>query len=93
MALIIMVGCSTQKDNAANRSLQNLSARYNLIYNSNVLLTAYQDELLKTHTDNYDHLLAVYIAPAAIDYLSATSNVADVKTLDEIAQKGPNYCG
>jgi tetratricopeptide (TPR) repeat protein len=83
----MLYGCSSQKDNATNRSLQNLSARYNLIYNSNVLLDAYQEDLATNNVDSYDHILSVYIAPPTIDYLSANSSVADSKTLDEIAQK------
>jgi lipopolysaccharide biosynthesis regulator YciM len=85
--LVICYGCSSQKDNATNRGLQNLSARYNFIYNSNVLLANYQDQLAQQNSDNYDNFLAVYIAPAPIDYLSASSSAIDTKTLDEIAQK------
>lgn len=85
--LAFIYGCASQKDNASNRSLQNLSARYNLIYNSNVLLSAYEEELASGNSDNYDHILSVYIAPAPIDYLNATSNAANTKTLDEIGQK------
>lgn len=74
------LGCSTQKDNATNRSLQNLSARYNYIYNANVLLNQHQESLAQTYKDNYDELLSVYIAPAD------NANGAN-KELDEIATK------
>lgn len=87
-SIVFLYGCSTQKDNAANRSLQNLSARYNYIYNSNVLLETYQEDLAQTYKDNYDDFLSVYIAPEPIDYLSGTSNATgDTKALDEIIQK------
>lgn len=79
--------CSTQKDNATNRGLQNLSARYNYIYNSNVLLDTYQENLSQTHKDNYDNFLAVYIAPDAIDYSSPAPTTSDSKDLGEITQK------
>ncbi|MFD0939846.1 type IX secretion system periplasmic lipoprotein PorW/SprE [Pedobacter boryungensis] len=84
---IAIIGCSTQKDNATNRSLQNLSARYNYIYNSNVLLTTYQDDLSQTYKDNYDNFLAVYIAPETSDYLNISTTPSNVKSLDEITQK------
>ena len=87
LGFTLIYSCSSQKDNAANRSLQNLSARYNFIYNSNVLLANYQDELSQNNNDNYDNFLSVYIAPAPIDYLSASSTAINTKTLDEIAQK------
>ncbi|MEE1945997.1 gliding motility protein [Pedobacter sp. KR3-3] len=88
LSLVFLYACSTQKDNAANRSLQNLSARYNYIYNSNVLLGTYQEELAQTYKDNYDDFLSVYIAPEPIDYLSgASSATGDTKALDEIIKK------
>lgn len=87
LSITIFIGCSTQKDNATNRSLQNLSARYNYIYNSNVLLTTYQDDLSQTYKDNYDDFLAVYIAPATSDYLNPIATTGNAKSLDEITQK------
>jgi hypothetical protein len=79
-------GCSTQKDNAKNRSLQNLSARYNLIYNSNVLLSAYQEDLALNNKDNYENFLDIYIAPPITDNLSTNAPINN-KSLDEISQK------
>lgn len=87
LSIAIFYGCSTQKDNATNRGLQNLSARYNLIYNSNVLLNTYQENLSQTHKDNYDNFLAVYIAPEQIDYSSKVAVPSSDKALEEITQK------
>lgn len=84
LCITIIYGCSSQKDTAANRGLQNLSARYNYIYNSNILLNTYQEELSQTHRDNYDNFLAIYIAPATIDYLNSGSKI---KELDDITTK------
>lgn len=82
------LSCSTQKDNATNRSLQNLSARYNYIYNSNVLLNTYQENLAQTHKDNYEAYLAIYIAPNPINYLSGSGiTVTNAPELDEITKK------
>lgn len=82
-----MYACSTQKDNPTNRGLQNLSARYNYIYNSNVLLTTYQDDLSQTYQDKFDEFLSVYIAPTTADFTTTTAPVGNVKSLDEITQK------
>ncbi|TKC12203.1 gliding motility protein [Pedobacter polaris] len=87
LSIAIFSGCSTQKNNAKNRGLQNLSARYNYIYNSNVLLNTYQENLSQTHKDNYDNFLAVYIAPEQIDYSSTAPPQNSDKALDEITQK------
>jgi len=85
--MALLYACSTQKDNAANRRLQNLSARYNYIYNSNVLLTTYQENLSQTHKDNYEQLLSVYIAPPSIDYLSGATSSGESKELEDITTK------
>ena len=85
--MVLLYACSTQQDNAANRRLQNLSARYNYIYNSNVLLTSYQENLSQTFKDNYDQLLSVYIAPPSINYLSTGRSTGESKELEEIATK------
>lgn len=87
LSLAIFFGCSTQKNNATNRGLQNLSARYNYIYNSNVLLDTYQETISQSHRDNYDNFLAVYIAPEPIDYSSTAAAPVANKDLDEITQK------
>ncbi|RZL35781.1 MAG: gliding motility protein, partial [Pedobacter sp.] len=87
LSLTLILGCSTQKDNATNRGLQNLSARYNYIYNSNVLLDEYQYNLSQTHKDNYEELLDVYIAPESIDYLNSTTNSKPDASLEQINKK------
>lgn len=87
LSIAFLLGCSTQKDNATNRGLQNLSARYNYIYNSNVLLDQYQTDLSQTHKDNYDELLEVYIAPETIDYLNSSATNKPNASLEEINKK------
>ncbi|MES2417194.1 MAG: gliding motility protein [Bacteroidota bacterium] len=72
-----------QKDTAINRGLQNLSARYNYIYNANILLNNYQENLDQTYKDNYHQLLAIYTAPPLIGYV----NDAPSGELDSIARK------
>ncbi len=85
LVVTMLCACSTQQDTAANRRLQNLSARYNYIYNSNVLLATYQENLSQTHKDNYEQILPIYIAPPAIDYL--TGGTGNNKELEEITLK------
>lgn len=77
-------GCSSQKDTAVNRKLQNLSARYNLIYNSNVLLDEYLEGVNQSRKDNFDNFLPLYHAPATAD---ATTAGTKIKELDEVDQK------
>lgn len=82
--LAFTYGCSSQKDTAANRKLQNLSARYNLIYNSNVLLDEYLEGINQSRIENFDNFIPLYYAPEMADVTTAGTKV---KELDEIDQK------
>ena len=82
--LILVSGCSSQRDTASTRKLQNLSARYNLIYNANNLLRDYEEGLIQSVSENYSTLLPLYHAPTMAD---ATTAGAKVAVLDEIDQK------
>ena len=84
LLLALILGCSSQKDTVVNRKLQNLSARYNLIYNSNVLLDEYLEGVNQSRKDNFDNFLPLYHAPAMAD---ATNAGTKVKELDEVDQK------
>lgn len=81
LCILLLYACSTQQNTAVNRRLQNLSARYNYIYNANTLLQEYQDNLSQNQKDDYSRLLPLYIAP------DAGSMVNDHKELDDISQK------
>lgn len=84
LLLTLIYGCSSQKDTIANRKLQNLSARYNLIYNSNVLLEEYLEGINQSRTANFDNFVPLYYAPPIAD---ATTAGTKIKELDEIDQK------
>lgn len=86
LGIILVYGCSSQRETVANRGLQNLSAKYNYIYNSNILLDTYQEELSRTNADNYDNLLAIYIAPPPIDYLNPTAKARELEDITKKAQ-------
>ncbi|RZK72024.1 MAG: gliding motility protein, partial [Pedobacter sp.] len=65
--------------------MQNLTARYNYIYNANLALTNHQSDLLENYQDNYDQLLPVYIGPEVDNSQLATS--LNIKAMDEIIKK------
>lgn len=67
--------------------MQNLTARYNYIYNSNVLLTEYNEALAQSYSDNYEKILPVYLDPEPQINLVLTPGVAN-KQLDEVIFKG-----
>lgn len=67
--------------------MQNLTARYNYIYNSNVLLTEYNEALAQSYSDNYEKILPVYLDPEPQINLVLTPGAAN-KQLDEVIFKG-----
>ena len=86
VATILFYSCASQSNTIANKGLQNLSAKYNYIYNSNILLSTYQEELSLTNKDNYDQLLTIYIAPAPIDFIKESLKVKELEDITKKAQ-------
>lgn len=82
----LLYACSTNKDTAASRAMQNLTSRYNYIYNANVILSQHQEELAESYADNYDEVLPIYINPEAYDIYNdqAGSSMPD---MEEIIKK------
>jgi len=58
--LLWLVGCSLEKESAVNRGLQNLTARYNILFNANEILREKQANYASSFVDDYDQLLSVY---------------------------------
>lgn len=86
-SLLFAYGCVANKDTAIDRKFQNLTARYNYIYNSKVLLTEYNDGLLQSYPDNYEKTLPVYLDPEPQVNLVLTPGAPN-KQLDEVITKG-----
>jgi len=86
LSVLFVYGCITPKDTTVSRKMQNLTARYNYIYNSNVLLTEYNEALLKNYEDNYEQILPVYLDPEPKINLEITLGKSD-KLLDEVVRK------
>jgi predicted negative regulator of RcsB-dependent stress response len=84
---IFIYGCVANKDTAVDRRFQNLTAKYNYIYNANVLLSEYNESLLQSYTDNYEKTLPVYLDPEPQINLVLTPGAAN-KQLDEVITKG-----
>jgi len=83
----LLSACSSQKDTAINRGLQNLGARYNYIYNSNVILNNYEEELYQNYADNYNEILPVYTTPEKFTASNVNPAPVNEKALDAIIVK------
>lgn len=87
ISLLFLYGCVANKDTAIDRKFQNLTARYNYIYNSNVLLTEHNEGLLQSYSDNYEKILPVYLDPEPQVNLVLTPGAPN-KQLDDVITKG-----
>ncbi|EHQ28115.1 type IX secretion system periplasmic lipoprotein PorW/SprE [Mucilaginibacter paludis] len=57
---VLLAGCTLEKKSAFNRSMQNLTARYNILFNANEILKQKQEDYALGYVDAYDRLLSVY---------------------------------
>jgi tetratricopeptide (TPR) repeat protein len=58
--VLLLAGCSLQKESAVNRGLQNLTAHYNILFNANELLRQKQESYAVSFVDSYNEILNVY---------------------------------
>ncbi len=58
--VLIIAGCSLEKQSGFNRAMQNLTAHYNILFNANEILRLKQESYAETFVDNYNEILNVY---------------------------------
>jgi tetratricopeptide (TPR) repeat protein len=58
--IFIIAGCSLEKQSGFNRSMQNLTAHYNILFNAKELLRLKQESYAASFIDNYNEILRVY---------------------------------
>jgi tetratricopeptide (TPR) repeat protein len=83
----LLSACGTPKDTAMSRGMQNLTARYNYIYNANLILDNYQEALADTYKDNFAEILPVYTNPEKFSARTVLNPPPSVKELDAIITK------
>jgi tetratricopeptide (TPR) repeat protein len=86
-AMCILAACGTPKDTAMSRGMQNLTARYNYIYNSNLILDNYEEQLYETYKDNYNEILPVYTVPEKFSFSTVANVPVNERDLDKIITK------
>ncbi|MBW4888403.1 tetratricopeptide repeat protein [Mucilaginibacter sp. HMF5004] len=57
---VLVAGCTFEKESAFNRSMQNLTTRYNILFNANDVLRQKQEAYAALYPDNYTEILDVY---------------------------------
>jgi len=58
--ILIDAGCSLEKQSGFNRSMQNLTAHYNILFNAKEILRQKQESYATSFIDNYNEVLTVY---------------------------------
>lgn len=58
--VVVIAGCSLEKKSALNRGLQNLTTKYNILFNANQLLNDKQAGYAASYIDDYNEILSVY---------------------------------
>ncbi|SHN19337.1 Tetratricopeptide repeat-containing protein [Mucilaginibacter sp. OK098] len=79
--VIIIAGCSLEKKSGFNRTMQNLTAHYNILFNAKEILRLKQVSYESSFVDNYNEILSVY--PDTI-----TQSGTPDKDLEEAIVKG-----
>uniref|UniRef100_UPI003D7F8B17 type IX secretion system periplasmic lipoprotein PorW/SprE n=1 Tax=Pedobacter sp. TaxID=1411316 RepID=UPI003D7F8B17 len=77
----MLLACSAQKESPGSRGMQNLTAKYNYLYNAGLLLKNYEANLNDSYTTNFQQLLPLHLSAA-----SGTGNSADLDLLISKAQ-------
>jgi tetratricopeptide (TPR) repeat protein len=60
LLILLIAGCSLQKESGFNRSMQNLTAHYNILFNANQILLQKQQDYATAFVDSYNEILPVY---------------------------------
>lgn len=87
LLICLLAGCSLEKKSGFNRSMQNLTAHYNILFNANDLLRQKQEIYAASFIDNYSQILRVYqdtIAHSGIDkdldaVIGKANNIINIK--------------
>lgn len=58
--ILIAAGCSLEKQSGFNRTMQNLTAHYNILFNANEILRLKQESYATSFPDAYSEILNVY---------------------------------
>ena len=86
---VLLAACSLEKKNAVNRSLQNLTAHYNILFNANEVLKAKQEAYAVAYADDYTDILSVY--QDTIAHAGTTAADPDLATVTSRANTIINF--
>ncbi|MBN2775317.1 MAG: tetratricopeptide repeat protein [Prolixibacteraceae bacterium] len=60
LGLLIVSGCSTNKNTRVNRAYHNVTSKFNILFNGNESIKAGEEKIDQTVQDDFTHLLYIY---------------------------------
>ena len=87
----LLGGCGTPRDTAGSRGMQNLTARYNILYNARLLLEESRTKIENTWVEDYTQVLPVFKEPLKASAEAEKANLDSViSKADKIILEKPN---
>ena len=74
----LLTGCGTAKNTRTSRTVQNLTSKYNILYNSNILLDESVRQLDVASPEDYSQLITVYKEPNEAAAQSIAANLDSI---------------
>lgn len=75
LVVLLLMGCSTQKNNFVNRSYHTINAKYNGFFNARESYREGVKRLGEMHSDNYENILSIFRYGTEQDAASVRSNM------------------
>jgi len=83
-SLVILSGCSVEKNTLTSRTYHNITARYNVLFNAGQSFADGMDRIADNHTDDYYQVLPVFLYGDASAVSSAASDMD--RTIEKCAK-------
>jgi tetratricopeptide (TPR) repeat protein len=81
ITFLLITGCGSQKETVATRGMQNLTARYNILYNAKELVNESERNINLAYQDNFGNFIPVFKEP------DETLSQPELKKLDDAILK------
>ena len=63
IACLSMGACNSQKENLSTREMQNLTAKFNILFNARTLVKESEQRIQESYLTNYDQTISVFCEP------------------------------
>ena len=86
--MLLLFSCHTQKESAVGKGMHNLTAKYNYLYHSNLIVNTFEAEQRDSYATNFDDILSVYITADSLQKQDEELDKVIEKAKTVIAEKG-----